>query len=118
MSHFSVAVIHNKEQDIEELLAPYEEIDDNPNSKWDWYEVGGRWDSISAKLKNVDFNNFSTYAVVTPDGVWHEKGNLDYREFLISGTPEMDYSWKKNFSKNFLENSDQELILTVVDCHI
>lgn len=94
MSHYKVLVIHNENQNIEELLAPYdenlevepylkltnneaiakarEEYDDNysekeliknyaddygyiilddglystynPNSKWDWYQIGGRFD--------------------------------------------------------------------------
>ncbi len=94
MSHYAVLVIHKENQDIEELLAPYdenlevepylkykydeaikkakEEYDDNysekeliknyaddygyiilddglystynPNSKWDWYQIGGRFD--------------------------------------------------------------------------
>jgi len=94
MSHYKVLIIHNENQNIEELLAPYdenlevepylkykydeaikkakEEYDDNysekeliknyaddygyiilddglystynPNSKWDWYQIGGRFD--------------------------------------------------------------------------
>ena len=97
MSHYAVLVIHNKNQNIEKLLAPYSEnlevepylkykhddalkmlrdeydyddkdVDDallesfvkhyssyslkdgnvyttyNPNSKWDWYTIGGRFD--------------------------------------------------------------------------
>lgn len=104
MSHYGVLVIHNENQNIEELLAPYsenlevepylkykhdealkalrdkygfkdEEIDDallesfvenyssyslkdgdiyttyNPNSKWDWYSIGGRFDG---KLELTD----------------------------------------------------------------
>ena len=53
MSHYAVAVIHKDTQDIDELLAPYDENIQvapyilystyNPNSKWDWYEKGGRW---------------------------------------------------------------------------
>lgn len=72
MSHFIVSVIHKKNQDIDDLLAPYMEnccgtpdykymefyedsdceIDEatgkrgywqNPNAKWDWYQIGGRW---------------------------------------------------------------------------
>lgn len=70
MSHFSVAVFSHGMSEIEGLLTPYcEEVepeseysefvkdDDseydevtgekgywrNPNAKWDWYEIGGRW---------------------------------------------------------------------------
>ena len=58
MSHFYVLVAGD---DFEEQLAPFNEVDENyydeeetdedtgetykynPNTKWDWYEVGGRW---------------------------------------------------------------------------
>lgn len=53
----------------------------NPETKWDWYEVGGRWNRFlpdnkktaqslgkSAKLKNLLPHDF-----LTPDGVWHAK---------------------------------------------
>ena len=62
MSHFTVAVITKKNSisEIEKILGPYSEnlevepyvVNDgdgshtstyNPNSKWDWYEIGGRW---------------------------------------------------------------------------
>ena len=125
MSHYAVAVFHREDQDINELLAPYDEnievepyiqytrdeaikegkeryknepnmtdadyynqiasmydddmIDDdgnllttyNPDSKWDWYSIGGRFSDLletyttvsewfagysdSAKVKNIDF---------------------------------------------------------------
>lgn len=48
MTHYTVLVIGN---DIEEKLAPYEEKTNNPNSKWDWYQIGGRWPGM-LKLKN------------------------------------------------------------------
>jgi len=180
MSHFSVAVLHSEEEDIEELLAPYEETKYNPNSKWDWYKVGGRWEntlilkngekSSSAKLKDIDFSikeesynyalqfwdtvvgdklfdpqdmpfyhweaedyvrlygdrehfakisaSFSTFAVVTPDGAWHEQGKMGWFGLVVDGTPDMEYTWEKEYFKNFLENADQELFLTIVDCHI
>jgi len=118
MSHFSVAVIHRKDQDIEELLAPYDEnievkpyvimtrqeaiaharkyhglgksaTDEdcwkstaegyhnktdkdgniystyNPNSKWDWWEIGGRFHGLllvngkpanTGIIRDIDFS--------------------------------------------------------------
>lgn len=75
MSHFSVAVFHHPNQDIDDLLAPYDEnaqYDNeedethyNPDAKWDWYTIGGRWDGLlrtksgdrvnEALIKNIDF---------------------------------------------------------------
>lgn len=70
MSHFSVAVFSHSPSDVDSLLAPYYESSDegspyvefvpseygetdentglcgywtNPNARWDWYSIGGRW---------------------------------------------------------------------------
>ena len=114
MSHYTVAVFHRKDQDIDDLLAPYDEnmsvepyikytmqeaidwvkkniagyhdkpdfecwqwmadeydgrTDDegniystyNPDSKWDWYSIGGRWSGEfipedEAIVKDIDFS--------------------------------------------------------------
>lgn len=116
MSHFVVAVFHEENQSVDELLAPYDEeikyapylkfskqeaidyvrkkyremldksdqecwnliagwyISDrqgnlysnsNPNAKWDWWVIGGRWNNLlklkdggftnSARVKDIDF---------------------------------------------------------------
>ena len=109
MSHFSVAVFSHRPEDVEELLAPYnertedeenlefeeasesmedirarsflsrwygydynEELDAcgylcNPNAKWDWWEIGGRWHNElrlkqgekcnQAQLKDIDLSS-------------------------------------------------------------
>lgn len=161
----------------------------NPNSKWDWYSIGGRWGGTlkvrpteengladhlyeeddefvyvdSAPIKDVDFTpdkeeydkaynwwvehidsdkewdsfikkeyytdtykdatdyatrcaQFSTFAVVTPDGEWHEKGEMGW--FACSDeTPEEAREWDDNYM-SFIENADPEDIITIVDCHI
>ena len=67
MSHFTTAVFTktNDMSEVEKLLAPYdenlevkpykdeygEESTYNPKSKWDWYEIGGRWSGL-LKLKD------------------------------------------------------------------
>lgn len=74
MSHFTVAVfMSDDKQSVDDLLAPYDEniqvapymtttkdqlngdVDllstYNPKSKWDWYEIGGRWKGLLI-LKN------------------------------------------------------------------
>jgi len=47
MSHFTVMVIG---PDPEQQLAPFQEIEGNERSKWDWYSLGGRWTGF-LKLK-------------------------------------------------------------------
>jgi hypothetical protein len=52
VSHFTVLCVTNSADELNDLLAPYDEgleveLGDkttyNPNSKWDWYAIGGRW---------------------------------------------------------------------------
>lgn len=94
MSHFATLVILPKDtiddplfirQELAELLAPYNECDDdyyefvedaesdfdeevgkngywrNPNAKWDWYEIGGRF---SGPLHLVDKDEYDNKAVL------------------------------------------------------
>ncbi len=51
----------------------------NPNGKWDWYrfldvETTTSGLSIPLKLTVKEIPEFIPYAVVTPDGKWHELG--------------------------------------------
>ena len=230
MSHFTVAVIHRADQDIEELLAPYDEnkevepyvqysrqeaIDHarknyksaagktdeecwqmvaedektdengnilstyNPQSTWDWWTVGGRWSGMlrlkngstvdSARIGDIDFAldervyrrclrfwdvvvehqpqiegedffniykesyyreffgdretyarqqaQFSTYAVVTPDGVWHGKGKMGWWA-MSSETAEEARDWEEHYKERFIDAFDEDMLLTIVDCHI
>ena len=231
MSHFSVAVLHEAGQDIDEILAPYDEELDcderleyskeeairyarenytgmegksdeecwefmaampgytsdtqgniyvkyNELAKWDWYEIGGRWKNYlrakgervdSARLGDIDFSpdcevykkslrfwdvvvehkpvesgeeyftiynekyyrdnygdrenyarvssSFLTHAVITPDGEWHERGEVGYFGFS-SETAEEGADWDKHYLERFIESADKNLMLTIVDCHI
>lgn len=231
MSHFSLAVLHEAGQDIDEILSPYDEelecderleyskeeairtareyyegtacmsdeecwefmakmpgytsdahgniyVKCNNNAKWDWYEIGGRWDGYlrvkgertnSARIGEIDFSPdkevyekslrfwdvavehqparpdekfftifkeeyyreyygdrenfarmrslFTTHAVITPDGEWHERGEVGYFGYS-SETPEEGLEWDKNYVERFIKNADKDLILTIVDCHI
>lgn len=167
---------------------------ENPNRKWDWWVIGGRWNGMllikkdadgnigelgafghrheketpapagykwvdSAKVKDIcwdvmvemarkerekhweeaqgkdDFEKhfiygikegmtreqyidaagtFSTFAVITPDGKWHEKGNMGWWA-CVSDEKE---GWTDNYFEAFLKNADPELTITIVDCHI
>ena len=72
----------------------------NPLSKWDWWRIGGRWDgnisgqdrpsedggfNFGGDYESLEANSivvskladdFSCFALVTPDGQWHEKGSM------------------------------------------
>ena len=232
MSHFAVAVFHNNSQDIDALLAPYDEnlevapyirytkqeaitraremfcweghtdeelwqmlADDydnntdsdgniyttyNPDSKWDWWVIGGRFSGIlklrngktadSAQIKDIDFSpdkddyeyalrfwdivveheplregeeepftfynseyfreyyknretyarycsQFATYAVITPDGKWHGKGEMGWWG-ISSETADEAKDWCEHYKERFIDAADPEWYLTIVDCHI
>lgn len=114
----------------------------NPKSKWDWYSIGGRWDGCiqgEERPSTDDGFNFGDehhqltynsckvsdylqrceedpselpYSIVTPDGVWHEKGKMGW--WGIS-TDEKD-DWK-GIALNLLE-THKNLHVIGVDCHI
>lgn len=150
----------------------------NPDSKWDWYAIGGRFNE-AIKLKNgeyvseamiseIDFSpnegdyeyaarlwelivekaelkkdeempfsiynaewlkerygtkecyaeaaaSFSTYAIVTPDGEWHEPAPMGW--FGVSGaTANEEKTWQNNFFDFVMQYKDY--YMTIVDCHI
>jgi len=159
---------------------------ENPNAKWDWYQVGGRWSGLlkikhrtvsnkvdSARINDIDFSldiekdnenirfwelvvdgdtpknseeenivkrnlykpeyysnryeskeqyaqlsaEFGTYAVITPDGRWHSKGDMGWWG-ASSESDEEAKQWSESFKETFIDSADPEWTLTVVDCHI
>lgn len=153
---------------------------ENPNRKWDWYQVGGRWKELlklkdgsfadQAKVSDLDlsideesynhasrfwevvvenspisplenpedfFNlykreyyidqfgskevyalnyaTFQTFAVITPEGKWFEKGEMGWRG-VDSSTNESRKEYKQIFNEVLEANSNS--FITVVDCHI
>lgn len=85
----------------------------NPNSKWDWWQIGGRWsdDATNDTAKVIDLpEGFETFAVVTPDGVWHAEGDVGW--FACVSNEDDDY----DFHKIVADYEDYDCAL--VDCHI
>jgi len=82
----------------------------NPDSKWDWWTVGGRWDGIvahgvfrdgaergllehnAAPVAELRENILEhVHAIVTPDGGWHERGSMGW--WGIVHEPKSDGAW-------------------------
>jgi hypothetical protein len=59
----------------------------------------------------------NTYAVVTPDGEWHEKGQMGWFG-MSSETGEEALDWELHYKERFIDTADPDWILTIVDCHI
>jgi hypothetical protein len=62
-------------------------------------------------------SQFITYAVITPDGKWHEKGETGWFG-CSSETGDESLDWDLNYKKRFIDTANPEWSLTVVDCHI
>lgn len=60
--------------------------------------------------------SFSTFALVTPDGEWHECGEMGWFG-LSSDTPDETRAWDEQYM-SFIENADPEHYFVMVDCHI
>jgi len=99
----------------------------NPNSKWDWYTIGGRWDGLiktktnkqvnTAILKNINIENsgFPTYAYIL-NGKWVEKREMGW--FDMSDVKYIEEKeWKTHFIQT-LKSLPQDTIVTIIDCHI
>lgn len=73
---------------------------------------------FKTKGEYVKINSaFHTYAVLTPDGEWHEPGKMGW--FGMShATNEQEIEWYNNYSKFVEEAIENNWLITVVDCHI
>ena len=94
------------------LLSKY-----NPKSKWDWYEVGGRWcggipmktntkleikSCNECKVSQIDMDKISPpYAYVDTNGIWNERGEMGW--FGISSNDKDEKTWDDEFKK-FINN--------------
>jgi hypothetical protein len=147
----------------------------NQKSKWDWYEIGGRWTgalvpsydpeadpdnwetcwvchgtglrmdtlgidhrkkdpeytcngcqgngkSVKFHLKKFDGdivptnqvpNDFSPFAIVTPDGEWHEHGKMGW----FATVSDEDEGWDQK-AKSIINDFRKTTISVIVDCHI
>lgn len=98
----------------------------NPNSKWDWYIIGGRWtgglvtkegrETNSDYISEIDWNKTDIpFAFITPNGIWHERGEMGWWA-IVTNEKEQD-GWEAEFKKA-IEKLDNDVLVTLVDCHI
>lgn len=96
----------------------------NPESKWDWYEIGGRWNGEILHAGEYDTNQATKddlTKIDTPlcfidlDGEWHEQGSVGWWG-CISDEKE-DSLWEKEF-RDYLNSVPGDTLLTVIDFHI
>jgi hypothetical protein len=113
----------------------------NPDSKWDWYVVGGRWDGALLEIPYTDgksheerqylHNNslpvrklieryentgelFTFFALVTPDGAWLEKARMGW--FAMTSDEKEPDTWQEATLNLYRAHIDCNI--TMVDAHI
>lgn len=95
----------------------------NPRSKWDWWVIGGRWHNqlngdnetaISDMLDRDNADEYTTFALVTPDGEWHERGGLGW--FGMVSNEESREDWQKRLLEWY--NQYRYCNLVLIDYHI
>lgn len=62
-------------------------------------------------------SSFVTYAVITPDGQWHEKGQMGWWG-CSSETGDESLDWDLHFKERFIDTMSPNTVVTIVDCHI
>jgi hypothetical protein len=122
------------EQRYQEAIDFVEDFDENgrpistynPDSKWDWYVIGGRWDgwindketsgeSVSDNITTTEQaigRNKIPHAIITPDGEWLERGQMGWFANLIT---ENEY-WDSD-GKAILARYPSHRVV-IVDAHI
>lgn len=117
--HYCVLVIHPDSVSVDDALAPYdenlavckseedgEEYWYNPDAKWDWYEIGGRWkDSLKLKSgKHVDS------ALVKDIDISFDMGRYDialkYWDDVMSGALVPILESRQTFLQNFISREN------------
>lgn len=101
----------------------------NPNSKWDWFQVGGRWAGhLDGKdgqqhdvlqFKDIGGEVEPTFAIVheTEDEVvWDERGEMGWFGVVFDEKKEED--WGVTFRDRLYRFGNDDAWLVIVDAHI
>lgn len=93
----------------------------NPNAKWDWWKIGGRWPNTltlksggkaDSAIKFDLAETPETFAILH-DGHWVERGSMGWWGVVTDETPD----WEAIRLEAFRRIPDDAFV-TVVDCHI
>lgn len=114
----------------------------NPQSKWDWYRIGGRWDgwlTDKEEERSSDSGGFNwgdqhtslefncipvaeaiekekiPYALITPEGEWKEKGEMGW--FGMSSNDKNEDMWTTQVIL-FYEMYKEGYSVVSIDAHI
>lgn len=112
----------------------------NPDSKWDWWRIGGRWDGALLELteiddgqggfnfspifetlkrnsdvvKNVAARDFKPFAILTPEGEWVERAKMGW--WAVTWDEVGAETWEQRVKDIYAAYPDYLAVL--LDCHI
>lgn len=103
----------------------------NPNSKWDWWAIGGRWSGYlptrhgrnfdNCVVGGVDWSKFfennpeGPFCFVTEDGEWHESARMGW--WGMTSDDKEKKAWREEF-ESYLKSVDPDTEITAIDFHI
>lgn len=108
----------------------------NPDSRWDWFSVGGRWSGFlllkakdaagepiqtnEASVGEIDWEamkqqRFTPFCYITTEGEWCEKGEMGWWGHTENEVDQ--HTWDDEFY-DYLSTLDSDCLVTVVDFHI
>lgn len=71
----------------------------NPNAKWDWFRIGGRWENLLitkdgkrcsyAKIKDIDWDFMENQGIKKAKEIWRNRGDNDIL-YLFNGISDDD----------------------------
>jgi hypothetical protein len=104
--HLGKLRVTTPEEKYRDYIAHHEHFDEdgdpistyNPESKWDWYVIGGRWDgwindretsgeTVNDNLATTEAvleRNKIPHAIIKPDGEWHEQGQMSWWGIMLT----------------------------------
>lgn len=93
--------------------------DENPNNFKAWWKPEYYIKQYETKENYaLEQSSFGTWAILTPDGEWHEKGDMGWWG-MSDATAESRKEYRNIFDAAVAEFSkDPDIWITIVDCHI
>lgn len=96
----------------------------NPNAKWDWWELGGRWANMiplkgtraetnQAYIEDINLDALKVTSAILYKGKWIEGEAKN----LYNWTDEEEEAWEMQ-TKALFSDLPPGTIVSVVDCHI
>lgn len=103
----------------------------NPDSKWDWWVVGGRWPDYLPTIHGQNFNSCTVgevdwgkffednplgpFCFITEDGEWHETARMGW--WGMTSDDKERSAWREEL-ESYLKSVDPDTEITAIDFHI